>query len=89
MVAAPVAGHPERRERVSGEALRLFVIFQRPEATFAVVPFYVYPGVDVPVMSRHVQLAESLEQARALVPPGLYCMQRSPDDDPGVIETWL
>lgn len=39
--------------------------------------------------SSRVQLADSLEEARACVPPGLFCMARSPDDDPPIVETWF
>lgn len=36
-----------------------------------------------------VQFAMTLEDARNLVPAGLYCLPRSPDDDPVIVETWL
>jgi hypothetical protein len=36
-----------------------------------------------------VQLADSLDAARTLVPPGLFCMIRSPADDPFIVETWI
>lgn len=36
-----------------------------------------------------VHLADSLEEARAFVPPGLFCMERSPEDEPQVVETWF
>jgi hypothetical protein len=34
-------------------------------------------------------VCETLEQARACVPPGLVMMQRHPDDDPVIFEVWL
>lgn len=30
-----------------------------------------------------------LEAARAAVPPGLYRLDRDPNDDPTVVETWI
>lgn len=36
-----------------------------------------------------VQFAMTLEDARKLVPPGLYCLPRSPEDDPVIVETWI
>lgn len=31
----------------------------------------------------------TLEDARALIPPGLLCWPRDPSDPPSVVETWL
>jgi hypothetical protein len=33
--------------------------------------------------------APDLDAARKLIPPNLYRMNRSPDDDPTIAETWL
>lgn len=33
--------------------------------------------------------AGTLEQLRILLPPGLVCLPRAPDDDPNIIETWI
>lgn len=33
--------------------------------------------------------ASTLERARFLVPPGLVCLARNPDDDPVIVETWV
>lgn len=33
--------------------------------------------------------ADSLNEVRALLPPGLYCFHRSPEDDPAIVEIWL
>jgi len=35
------------------------------------------------------QVAGTLEDARAQVPPGLYRQERAPDDDPNIVESWL
>lgn len=32
---------------------------------------------------------DSLEEARAKVPPGLYRMPRHPSDDPVIVESWF
>jgi hypothetical protein len=34
-------------------------------------------------------VCNTLEEARAQVPPGTICMPRDEDDDPTVIETWI
>lgn len=31
----------------------------------------------------------TLEEARAAVPEGLYCLTRAPDDDPAIFEIWI
>lgn len=36
-----------------------------------------------------VIVVHTLEQARMLIPPGLHCQSRSPDDDPVIVETWF
>jgi hypothetical protein len=33
--------------------------------------------------------AATLDQLRAMLPPGLSCIARSPDDDPVIVESWL
>lgn len=37
----------------------------------------------------HAWLCHSLEEARAVIPPGLHRLDRQPDDDPTIIEVWL
>lgn len=46
-------------------------------------------GRDGPERDSKIALADSLEEARKLVPPGLYCMTRSPLDEPQIVETWF
>jgi hypothetical protein len=33
--------------------------------------------------------APTLEEVRKLLPPGLYRLHRSPEDEPQIVETWL
>jgi hypothetical protein len=33
--------------------------------------------------------ADTLDEARNMIPDGLVRMERSPDDDPVVVETWM
>lgn len=43
--------------------------------------------------SGEIRLADTLDEARqsvfALAPHADFCMERSPEDDPTIIETWL
>lgn len=34
-------------------------------------------------------LCKTLKEARMMIPPGLHCLGRSPEDDFKVVETWL
>jgi len=34
-------------------------------------------------------VADTLEELRALLPPGLVCLHRQPLDDPRIVEVWL
>jgi hypothetical protein len=35
------------------------------------------------------RFAMTLEAARELIPPGLYCLPRQPEDDPVIVEVWI
>jgi hypothetical protein len=35
------------------------------------------------------RVANTLEAAREVVPPGMYRLPRFPDDDPKIVEVWL
>jgi hypothetical protein len=34
-------------------------------------------------------VADTLGELRALLPPGLHCLPRYPDDQPHIVEVWL
>lgn len=51
--------------------------------------FDIHPGME-PVPGPVLQIADTLEQARAALPPEADVrFARSPEDDPVVVETWL
>lgn len=70
--------------------LHMWTIFDRPADHPG---HFVVRGFDVtrdgPVATDDIQLADSLDEARRLVPRGLYCMPRSPGDEPQIVETWF
>jgi len=41
------------------------------------------------IATDNMELAETLEEIRGKVPPGLYCLERFEDDDPCIVEVWL
>jgi hypothetical protein len=40
-------------------------------------------------MTDDIALANTLEEIRLSVPPGLFCLERFKDDDPCIVEVWL
>ena len=74
----------------AGDALAFFVIFERPldyPGHFVVRRQFALRGrVGLDVVPR---LAASLEEARQLVPPGLYRQPRQDGDDAFIVETWF
>jgi len=41
------------------------------------------------VATDEMALAETLQQIRRMIPPGLYCLGRFEDDDPCILEVWI
>lgn len=58
-----------------------------PYAVYAVRTFHVTPGTVTP--GKLLGTADTLDDARRLVPPGLVCVERHPDDDSAIVESWL
>lgn len=73
---------------MSTSVLTQYTIYERPRdypEGFVVRAWHIMPGRAEPGEAR---TASTLEEARALVPPGLICFARTPDDDPTIVETW-
>ena len=69
--------------------LTIWTIYERPKdfpGGFVVRPWTITRGGPAPGMA---QVTGTLEEARDLVPPGLYRTDRAPADDPTIVETWL
>lgn len=70
--------------------LEQWVIYERPADHpdhFVVRRWIIIPGKALPTDELH--LADTLEEARAFIPPGLTRMVRSPGDDPVIVEVWI
>lgn len=71
--------------------LRLWVIYEHPKDypdKFVVRGWNIeHGGVNRP--DKSVLLADSLKEARELVPQGLFHLPRFKDDDPVIVETWI
>jgi hypothetical protein len=73
---------------MSTPALKMWVIYRYPKDFLNrwVVREWT---IDRTLTPGGARFAESLEQARAHVPPGKSILSRSEDDDPAIVETWL
>lgn len=40
-------------------------------------------------MTNDMFVADTVDELRMLLPPGLFCLSRDPKDDPVIVEVWL
>jgi hypothetical protein len=74
------------------DVLTMFTIFRSPAdypGKFVLRGFDVIRGQAEPRPHAVHVVCDSLEQVRACVPSGLYCIGREPGDHESVVETWL
>lgn len=75
-----------------GEVLAMYSIFEHPKDApdkYVVRTVFVWRGnLPEPVIGQ-ARYADSLAEARALLPPGLYRLERELNDPLYLIETWL
>ena len=68
--------------------LTIYTVYQnprdKPDAKWAVRPHFVPGGI-----GKECRTYDTLEAARADIPPGLFRMPRDPNDDPVIYETWF
>lgn len=67
-----------------------YTIYERPADhpdCFVVRQWHIYRGDSEP-MQGEARTADTLDDARELVPEGLVCIVRSPEDDETIVETW-
>ena len=75
---------------MSRSYLEMWVIYDHPSDYpdgFTVRKHVVGMGIHAPTNEMFV--APTLDEARALLPQGLFCLGRRPADDPVIIETWV
>jgi len=60
-----------------------------PDVPYVVRGWAVGPGFGEVTATGAIGFADTLDQARGCLPPGLACIQPSPEDDPVIVETWL
>ncbi|MBA3240044.1 MAG: hypothetical protein H0T60_02310 [Acidobacteria bacterium] len=73
------------------KVISTYAIYERPSDYpnhYVVRRWDVYEGVPAAVPAWDAKLADTLEGARAELPPGLDCLGRDPVD-PVIVEVWL
>ncbi len=88
MPGAAAVGH-RLMSAFAGDPLPIWTVYENPRD---------YPGQFVArkwLAGRRVQatdevrVAQSLQQLRECLPPGLVCLQRQDGDDPAIVEVWM
>jgi hypothetical protein len=72
------------------DTLVQFTIYELPEdfpKHYVVRRYEIRTGGEV-VMTKFYRLGKTLDEARELVPGGLYCLTRHPQDPKVIVETW-
>jgi len=72
--------------------LSMWTLYDRPRdypQHYVARRFEVASGHIYPRPTNDMFTADSLEELRMLLPPGLVCLGRNPSDDPNIVETWI
>lgn len=74
------------------EALELWTVYRNPidyPDKYVARKFLIEPAPVMPVATNNIFVANDLHGIRAMLPPGLYCLPRHPEDDPVIVECWI
>lgn len=85
-----IKGEPEKPEETPKVRMRHYVITYDASdcpGMYAVRVHLIFSGRTRP--AELIGLASSLEEARKMVPEGLYRMERDPRDDRVIVEVWM
>lgn len=69
--------------------LNMWIVHERPldYPTSFVARRWLIDKVEIPTLD--IRVAPTLEEVRALLPQGLYCMPRDPNDESHIVEVWF
>ncbi len=73
-------------------ALGIWTIYHSPKdfpGRYVARLWLVGHGLPEPRPTDQFMTSNTLDGIRAMLPPGLVCLQRSSDDDPVIVETWI
>ena len=70
--------------------LEMWIVYDRPpDYPESFVARKTVTGVSIVTMTDEMFTADTLDELRALLPPGLYRIHRFEQDDPKIVEVWL
>lgn len=72
--------------------LSMWTIYDHPDdcpLCFIARRWLIVSGNPDPVHTDEILMADTLDELRAKLPPGLACFSRDPTDPASVVETWL
>jgi len=70
--------------------LEMWIVYDRPlDYPESFVARKTVVGVSAVTISHEMFTADTLDELRALLPPGLYRIHRFEQDDPKIVEVWL
>ena len=74
-----------------GETLSMWTVYDRPKdyPTLFVARRSELRSLGKIATTEDLRLAETLDDVRAKLPPGLYRLDRMPGDDAKIVEVWL
>lgn len=78
-----------RIHNASQHRLPMWTITERPRDYPEGYVARMHYSLPRPAVTPYALHAQSLAEVRRLLPPGLYRLGRSPQDDPVIVETWL
>ena len=72
------------------QGLEMWTVYDRPsDYPESFVARKTVVGASAVTMTREMFTADTLDELRALLPPGLYRIHRYEQDDPKIVEVWL
>lgn len=74
----------------AGIVLTQYVIYDKPSdhpLMFVVREWHIARGAPDPLPGQ-CWVVPTVERARALIPMGMVCLARHPNDDPAIVEVW-
>lgn len=78
------------KSSLDDDPLSMWTVYDHPRDypdVFVARRFEITRGLSGP--TNDMFTADTLDELRRLLPPGLFCLLREPDDDPKIVETWI
>lgn len=82
---------PRKSGRPTREVLPMWTVYERPKdyPKHFVARRFMIMSMGNFAITDDVLVANTLDEVRAMLPPGLYRLDRQPNDDRNIVEVWL